>query len=342
MVAVSVIMPVYHLPHLVEKAVESLLQQTFEDFELLLIDDGSPDGCGELCEALASQDTRLRVFHQNNSGAWAARNTGLEQAQGHYIFFADADDICHPDLLETMVAAAEKEKLDFVRCRFARFSGEELLKAREEWEPQGELFQPTLIWQKLLLPLVGRRGKDPMLCGTACTTLMRRDIIEKNHLRFCPEKLGEDLLFMLRFLSCCQKGRHLPTVLYFYRHTPGSVTCEGFQPDKSNWLFRQNETLLAFGKEHGVLDEEYRIRVAARILDAASVHIKEMILFLPYAVAKNDIRQLMEKPALSVALSYRKRAGLPLTQKLCYCLASQGFIGLLSMLIWFYTTFFTR
>lgn len=105
---VSLIVPVYRNPNLVEKAVRSALSQTWKNLEILLIDDGSPDGCGALCDAFAAEDARIRVFHTENRGVSAARNLGLRYANGEYVTFLDGDDLLEPSHVEALVSLMEK------------------------------------------------------------------------------------------------------------------------------------------------------------------------------------------------------------------------------------------
>ena len=109
---ISVIVPVYRAESFLRKCTESILSQTFSDLELLLVDDGSPDGSGALCDAIAREDSRVRVFHKENGGVSSARNLGLEEARGRYIAFADADDWLPPDGLALLHAALEKSGAD--------------------------------------------------------------------------------------------------------------------------------------------------------------------------------------------------------------------------------------
>ncbi len=110
MAEVSIIIPVYKVEEYVGKAIESILNQTFQDWELFCVDDGSPDKSGEICDRYAAQDPRIRVIHQANAGAAAARNVAIEQAGGNYLYFMDADDWAEPEMLSDMVAAAKEHK----------------------------------------------------------------------------------------------------------------------------------------------------------------------------------------------------------------------------------------
>ena len=98
---VSVIVPVYNVEKLLQRCIDSILAQTFTDFELLLIDDGSKDKSGEICDEYAAKDSRIRVFHKQNGGVSTARNIGIDKAQGEWIYFVDSDDIVLPSALGT-------------------------------------------------------------------------------------------------------------------------------------------------------------------------------------------------------------------------------------------------
>ena len=113
-VRVSVVMPVYNVAEYVQRAVESVLKQDMPDFELICVDDGSTDGSGELLEALAKTDARMKVIRQKNGGAACARNAGMDIARGEYLFFHDSDDWAESDLLRRMVQRADDTQADLV------------------------------------------------------------------------------------------------------------------------------------------------------------------------------------------------------------------------------------
>ena len=113
---ISVIVPVYKVEQFLPACVQSILGQTFADFELILVDDGSPDGCGALCDAYAGQDGRVRVIHQKNGGLSAARNSGIAAATGEFLAFVDADDIVAPDYLEQLYCALRSSGADMALC----------------------------------------------------------------------------------------------------------------------------------------------------------------------------------------------------------------------------------
>lgn len=120
MPSVSVIVPVYNTESFLRRCVDSLLAQTYRDFEVILVDDGSPDGCGAICDRYAQKDPRVRVIHKPNGGVSSARNAGLKIAEGKYVLFCDSDDTVHPQWCEVMVQTAEEHTDAFVTCDISR------------------------------------------------------------------------------------------------------------------------------------------------------------------------------------------------------------------------------
>lgn len=113
---VSVIIPVYNNERYIEECVRSVQNQTFADLEMIVINDGSTDGSGEILERILREDKRIRLFHQENKGAGAARNKGLDMAEGRYLIFVDGDDWIAPDYIEKLYTAAEERGSEMVIC----------------------------------------------------------------------------------------------------------------------------------------------------------------------------------------------------------------------------------
>ena len=122
MPVISVIVPIYKVEPYLRKCIDSVLAQTFTDFELILVDDGSPDNCGAICDEYAAKDDRIRVIHQENRGLSAARNAGIDWAFAHsdsqWLTFIDSDDIVAPDFLAKMISATEQAHADLCVCDF--------------------------------------------------------------------------------------------------------------------------------------------------------------------------------------------------------------------------------
>ena len=111
-------MPVYRVEEYVARAIESMQNQTYTDFEFLIVDDGSPDNSGAICDEYAKRDNRIRVFHKENGGAPSARNVAIEEAHGKYLYFMDSDDWVEPTMLDDLLRLAEENKAQLVICGF--------------------------------------------------------------------------------------------------------------------------------------------------------------------------------------------------------------------------------
>ena len=194
---VSMIVPVYNVEAYLSDCIESILRQSLSDFELILVDDCSPDRCGAICDDYATRDERIRVIHQKNGGVSNARNTGLEQASGRYIAFCDSDDTLHQDFLSTLVNAMEKSEVDSVVSSFDRVFPDGKVSPGRSIDNGYYLFhsiqeKANYISQQILCKRVG---------WEVCTRIFRRNIIEQHHIRFCEscDNFAEDLGFVLQF-----------------------------------------------------------------------------------------------------------------------------------------------
>ncbi len=187
---VSIIIPVYNKIRYLATTLRQVQTQTFTDYECLLIDDGSTDGSGAVCDEFTSQDARFRVFHIPNGGVSHARNVGLDAAQGTYITFIDADDQIHEDYLSHLCLCAEKHSASFVIGN--------IKKVWRDSEKSENLAIPYqgLYPMKDLLPDFARVQQETGIYGFCVAKLIRRELV--NYMRFNPEiRLAEDLDFYL-------------------------------------------------------------------------------------------------------------------------------------------------
>ena len=215
---VSVIVPVYNAELYLDKCVRSVLAQTIDSLEIILVDDGSTDQSGSMCDAYAAQDVRVRVLHLENGGPARARNHGIELAQGTYIGFVDSDDYIDLTMYEKLNRAAKDYEADLVISGFTFVGGntfgEEGAIEPKEYFRQDTVFEGKEGMKKLLLGVVGALPKEPddSRYGVSdCKTICRREVIEKNALRFMSEReiLSEDTLFMVDYIGChvlCQSA----------------------------------------------------------------------------------------------------------------------------------------
>lgn len=215
---ISVIVPVYKVERYLSACVESILNQSFSDFECILVDDGSPDGCPEMCDAFAKQDSRVRVIHQQNGGLSAARNTGLDAAKGAFITFVDSDDVLHPQFLETLRNLSERNHADLSLCGYQRF-----------WNvPQpisAEGREQVLTGTEAMAELNQWRSEEATGMVVAWMKLYRHSLFDG--LRFRPGVIHEDEFITHHILYRCRAVARTSAQLYGYRMNPQSIMGTG-------------------------------------------------------------------------------------------------------------------
>ena len=203
-IMVSIIVPVYKVEKYIRQCINSILNQTYTKIELLLIDDGSPDSSGIICDEYANKDNRIRVFHINNSGVSAARNIGLRNIKGNYITFVDSDDWLEPDCIEKSLNIINKNNLDLLQYGYKRVDDH----GNVLFVDAGEI--PKLDAKRYI-----ESGK--MSINVWCT-IFKTTIIRHTGLKFDENlKLGEDQLFIYKYLSECELCMRENNLFYNYR-----------------------------------------------------------------------------------------------------------------------------
>lgn len=209
---ISVIVPVYKAEEYLYRCVNSLLGQTFSDFEIILVDDGSPDNSGAICDEYALKDKRVRVIHQPNAGVSMARQKGLDNARGEYVIHADPDDWVEPDMLKELYAKAKEEDADMVICDFyMHYDG------RVEYKRQ----QPSSLEHNIVLCELFKH-----LHGSCCNKLVRRACYYKFNVSFqMGISLCEDLLINSVLLTHNIRVTYLAKAFYHYDYNinPNSI-----------------------------------------------------------------------------------------------------------------------
>jgi len=229
MAKVSVIIPCYNGEALLPRAVDSALAQTEPDLEIILVDDGSTDGSGALCDRYAARDGRIRVIHQKNAGLSAARNAGMAIATGDLIAFLDADDQLVPSAYETMLRAMDAVGADCACCGYQHFyddgtDGETVPAPFPDGVYEGEA-----LLNGIVLPLLQDRLREGFFTGMVWRWLFSRSVITEEKLCFTDAYL-EDELFLIRYFSRPARLASADTPLYRYFLNRYSIT-RSYNPD---------------------------------------------------------------------------------------------------------------
>lgn len=255
---ISIIVPVYRAEKYLNACVDSILRQTYADFELVLIEDGSPDQSGAICDEYAQKDDRVRVIHQPNQGQAAARNHALPMTQGRWLCYVDSDDMIHPQMLEHLYRAAVESGAGISMCQFL-----------EAPEPPEDYEQPVDFSYQLLImdepTLTELHDRDQYPGWVACAKLIRRQCVEGYP--FQTGRVYEDNEAVTRWLLPAKTLAILPTQLYFYRTNPESTTKSQFSLKKLDYLWAL-ESMIGYFQSVGY--HTLAQRFLARYVEAAA------------------------------------------------------------------------
>lgn len=228
-VKISVIMPVYNSGPYLRRAIESILEQSFKEFELILVDDGSTDGSSEICDEFCDKDSRIRVIHQQNGGICNARNVALDVAKGEYLAFSDHDDEYLPNLLLDNYNFARKEELDFLK--FSKvwdvYLGNKKISSTTNSMPE------LILDRKSLKNHIIKLNKEDFF-SCVWDGLYKRSFVENNKLRFDTffKYGGEDYDFIYRCVICANKVGINPKAYYHHYTRQNFSTSSKFDPLK--------------------------------------------------------------------------------------------------------------
>ena len=216
MAKLSIIVPVYNVETYLRQCLDSILAQTFEDFELIVVDDGSTDRSGEICDEYAAIDRRIVVIHKNNGGLADARNAGLDIISGEYVGFVDSDDWIHPHMYETLMSYQEKTQADIVSCTIQFFSDDN--QVNEIWPQisQNYIYQRTDFIDSFF-PDVKKS-----IMPSVCNKIFKKDVFST--IRFPFGKRYEDAYVQLDVYCNAKVIAVINEPLYEYRKRTGSIT----------------------------------------------------------------------------------------------------------------------
>lgn len=235
---VSVVIPVYMVEDYLSRCVDSVLAQTWQNLQIILVDDGSPDGCPRICDAYAEKDARIQVIHKENGGLASARNAGMRMATGDYTLFVDSDDWIDRETVEELVTVAEQHQVDFVRFRpmYAGWPGYKdgsLCDFGTEKDMKEGLYRKSDIVEQIYPRLFATPQLTLGVIVAAWRSLYRRSFLEENALYFDEEvRYSEDTIFSAKVVMATNSFYYLDGGRYYhYFFNPGSIT-KSFKADR--------------------------------------------------------------------------------------------------------------
>lgn len=263
-ILVSVIVPVYNVEDYLGRCVESILAQTYQNLEIILVDDGAKDSSGSICDAYAAKDHRIRVIHKENGGLSSARNAGIDIARGEYLKFVDSDDWIEPDAVENLLSMALEHQVELVvggRWDVKAATGEKrkgLCPQNREVIPGAELVRRIFRWA----------GCD----SSACDKLFHRRLFRG--IRFPLGMVCEDVPVMYKIVLDAGRAALLDKPVYNYFHRSGSITYTSVS-DKNFHFSRHTAEILPYIQEnHPELEQEARyLRVRSLVFSVQSVDL---------------------------------------------------------------------
>ena len=280
---VSIIIPVYKVEKYLEKCIESILKQSYQDLEVILIDDGSPDECGKICDSYAERDKRIHVIHKENGGVARARNDGLNIATGDYISFIDSDDWIAEDAYERMVRCIRQYKADCVigGCVTVKEKGGELKFPKNRFSYREECVPAEDVMKNLLLH-----------ASAVWNRLFRKEVFEE--LRFPVNRVNDDEVMALHAYAKCKKIVFLNRPTYYYRIRENSITTSSFSIRNMDYYYNSLDNAEFIAKEFPQLHLYAEFKVEKALL-YCYINSRKLPDTKEAKIAKNFLRSGLKK-----------------------------------------------
>ncbi len=249
---VSVIVPIYKVEPYLKRAIDSILHQTYHNLEIVLVDDGSPDQCGRICDDYAKEDNRIMVIHKENGGLSDARNAGLDAAHGEYIVFVDSDDFIAEDYVETLMQCLKKYDADVAMCSYAVTASVELDES--VFKASRDETVEVCDRRELLNNLYDANHKDATYFIVSWNKIYKASLWQD--VRFPKGRIHEDEATTYKIYDRAQKGVYLHRPLYGYFTAPSSITRDRFNIKRLQWMDALDDRIAYFEDKTEQLNEE--------------------------------------------------------------------------------------
>lgn len=300
---ISVIIPVYKVEPYLRQCLDSVVNQTYRNLEILLVDDGSPDNCGAICDEYAQNDERIIVIHKENGGLSAARNDGIERATGEWITFVDSDDWCEKDYYEQLLASIRSQNVD-VFCAGGNYSEHdaetEIVLTIKKDILYCQKKEMDGLMAKVLTPFYGELdGIGNGTLGSPWDKMYSREFIEKYHLQFdVSSKAWEDLWFNFQVFDKARVVGGCSFIGYHYRFVETSIT-KGFNPYKPEINYEFIVKLCSYMKyreDSDLLQQAIAARCIGLFLNSLKCYYFHPANIKPLFEVSNEIKDMKTWP----------------------------------------------
>lgn len=278
----SIIVPIYKVEQFLPECIESILAQTYQDWECILVDDGSPDNSGKIADEYAKRDSRIKVFHRQNRGVSVARNYGIDQASGEWIMFMDSDDVLVPDFIHNLYQEiVNRNEVQYVDagCSWFVDKADNIVKVRSSQPSVGS--DSIYLWQHYRGPVWAK--------------LFKRDIITRNSIAFVQDmKKDEDVIFSLEYIAHVKHYVFSSEVGYLYRQNPNGAMATVDRDYKTCYQTyrRQNYAIDKFYELQHLTPEQcgegYRMRASCMLWTLECLHAEQKSHKRRLEIMRND------------------------------------------------------
>ncbi|NBJ97536.1 glycosyltransferase [bacterium 1xD8-48] len=281
---ISVIVPVYNIEKYIERCIESITSQTYSNLEIILVDDGSADDSGRICDRYKIKDPRINVIHKCNGGLSTARNAGIARAKGDYIGFVDGDDYISQDMYEKLLWYM-KEDVDITCCGRTYILPRR--KRREYCLGRIEKFSKTEAIEEILL--------SRKICISACTKLFRRNLFDD--LRFPTGRICEDIPTVYNLIKRARNLIHIGEAKYFYYYRENSISHKEFYPQRTDYIVFMKYIYKDVKKNYPQLILQAEAGYIISLLNTLD-NIEQCGGYEKYSNIKNKITKMIRKVAI--------------------------------------------
>ena len=316
-IKVSIIMPVYKVEEYVGKAIESIQAQTMKEWEFLIVDDGTPDRSGEICDAYAAKDDRIHVIHKENGGAPSARNLAIDMAKGEYMYFLDSDDWAEPTMLEDMYNLAKRDQAQLVVAGFYIDTYYE----KDKYLTDNYLVEDAVYPNKEAFRKNAYKLFDKILLYTPWNKLYESKYIMENNLRF-PTTFWDDFPFNVSIVRNVERVTVTSKQYYHFLRARTESETTAYRPGMYEKREEEHGWMVNLYKEWKVMDENSMEMIARRYVErfiGCVENITNPKCEMSASEKRKEIKQMLKNPRLKQMLklakprsSYMKLMVLPL------------------------------